>query len=46
MKLRPFIEVIDRLIYSGLSLDESVNLLARFLAEHKMYVQEGEKLKN
>ncbi len=29
-------EVIDRLIYSGLSLDETQELLARLLAEYQL----------
>ena len=37
MSNKYFIQVVDRLIYSGLSLEEAIDLLSHFIAENKMF---------
>lgn len=46
MSNKYFIQVVDRLIYSGLSLEEAIDLLSHFIAENKMFTEEYKKNKN
>ena len=40
------IQVVDRLIYSGLSLEEAIDLLSHFIAENKMFEEKYKSDKN